>query len=1001
MRSAALAGLFLVATLSTVAAAESQLQSVPPLDDFESLAAWSPHPSDGVDLHLAQDAGLHGQAMRLDFDFHAHSGYAIARRKVDLDLPANYEFTFSLRADAPVNNLEFKLIDASGDNVWWVNRRDFAFPRDWKTLSFKKRQISFAWGPAGGGDAHKIAAIEIVVTAGTGGKGTVWIDDLTLTPLPPPHGGAVSFGPWQSTSAAPSFVADLGELREFGGLRLDWDPAHVAADYTIDLSHDGEHFEAVRTVKNGRGGRRFLYLPDSEARFVRIRPENQGADAHLESMEVEPVEWAPTANDFFAIIAADAPAGLYPRYLIGQQSYWTIVGADGAENEALIGEDGAAEPFKAGFSIEPFLYEHRLMSWSTSAKRQSLQDGYLPIPSVMRREDGLTLVATAAVSDDSTLYLRYRLTSERDTRVKLALAIRPLQVNPSTQFLNTTGGTSPIHHLAYGNSIVTVDGTRHIHALTAPSRFGAATFDEGDITEFLRAGELPPGTSADDTFGFASGALAYDLDLKTGVAQEVLLAIPMAGAASVKPPDFEAMAQQWRGRLNHLIIDLPAAPEIADTVRANVAYMLINRDGPALQPGSRSYERAWIRDGALIASVLLRMGMRDIPAGFARWFARYQYPDGKVPCCVDKRGADPVPENDSHGEWILLVSDLYRTTHNRELVRRLWPHVDGAARYIQLLRGRNHGAFEGLVTESISHEGYSAKPEHSYWDDFFALRGMYEAAHLAGVLQKTARQKELDAQAESFRHDLVTSIERTMKEHSIDFIPGSAELGDFDATSTAIGVSPLGLTSILPAAALDRTFAKYLEEFRSRRDGRKTWEDYTPYEMRIIGALVRRGQRSEAHELLDYFMKDRRPAGWRHWAEVVGRDPRKPRFIGDMPHSWIASDFIRSVLDFFAFEREDGALVVGAGVPARWIAGKTLHIGPLPTAGGAFELSMRGESKRVWIDLGGHVRPAGGIVVRSPYDLPIREATVDGKRVDHTDSEITVSAAPSKVLFEY
>ncbi len=993
------------------------LPSVPPadnpaapitLDDFESLAAWSPHPSDGVDLHLAQEAGAHGQAMRLDFDFHSRGGYAIARRKVDLDLPANYAFTFALRANAPINNLEFKLIDSSGENVWWVNRRDFEFPHDWKTVSFKKRQISFAWGPAGGGEARHIAAIEIVVTAGTGGQGTVWIDDVTLTPLPPSRSGAATFGPWRSDDNTPAFTADLGQLREIGGLQLDWDLANYAADYIVELSRDGEHFETVRTVTGGRGGRRFLYLPDAEARLIRIRSIRSSAKTgvRLDALKVQPVDWAPTTNDFFSLIARESRPGHYPRYLLGEQTYWTIVGADGAAEEALVGEDGAVEPFKAGFSIEPFLYEHRLMSWSGSTERQTLEDGYLPIPTVTRQEDGLSLMVTATVSESSTLYLRYRVASVRDTRVKLSLAIRPFQVNPSTQFLNTTGGASPIHRLSYGSEGVTINGTQQLHTLTPPTQFGAATFDEGDITEFLRLGELPSSTSVEDTaFGYASGALSYDLDLRAGTAQEVLIAVPLAAplqkGSAVRAPDFEAMAQSWRGRLNHLIIDIPAAPEIADTVRANLAYMLINRDGPALQPGSRSYERAWIRDGALIASVLLRMGMKDVPAEFAKWFAKYQYDNGKVPCCVDKRGADPVPENDSHGELILLVGDLYRATHKISLVRKLWPRVDGAARYIQLLRSQNHNAFEGLVTESISHEGYSAKPQHSYWDDFFALRGMYEASRLAGVIGKGARQRELAAQAEDFRRDLVASIERTMKEHAIDFIPGSAELGDFDATSTAIGVSPLGLTSILPGAALDRTFAKYLEEFRARRDGRKEWDDYTPYEMRIIGALVRRGERAAAHELLDYFMNDRRPAGWRHWAEVVGRDPRKPRFIGDMPHSWIASDFMRSVLDFFAFEREDGALVAGAGIPARWIEGRTLHVGPLPTAAGAFELSMRGESKRVWIDLGGHLRPSGGIVVRSPYDLPIREATVDGKSVEHTDSEITVKAAPAKVVFRY
>ena len=34
----------------------------------------------------------------------------------------------------------------------------------------------------------------------------------------------------------------------------------------------------------------------------------------------------------------------------------------------------------------------------------------------------------------------------------------------------------------------------------------------------------------------------------------------------------------------------------------------------------------------------------------------------------------------------------------------------------------------GLMPESISHEGYSAKPMHSYWDDFWALRGYLDAS---------------------------------------------------------------------------------------------------------------------------------------------------------------------------------------------------------------------------------------------------------------------------------
>jgi hypothetical protein len=966
------------------------------LDDFASIAAWSAHPSDGVALTIRQDAGMHGKAMRLDFDFQHHAGYAIARRKVDLDLPANYEITFSLRAESPVENLELKLIDGTGDNVWWRNRRDFVFPKTWTEVSTKKRQISFAWGPQGGGEIHHVAMIEIVVTAGTGGKGTVWIDDLALTELPPAASGPVTHGPWRAGEGAQSLTIDLGALREVGGLHVKWNKEDFARDFTVELSKDGEHFKQAREVANNGRRDELLFLPDEEARLVRLvmRESSRGQGFAIESVEVEPPEWAPTPNDFFAAVAKGAPRGDYPRYLAGEQPYWTVVGADGGEAEALVGEDGNVEPFKSGFSMEPFLVINgKVVTWSDAAPRPSLAEGDLPIPTVTWTARGVTLDVTAAVTDSSMLLLRYRVRGAGAGKPSLGLAIRPFQVNPSTQFLNTQGGVSPIRSLAFDGKDVIVNGTQRVRALTKPERFTAATYDEGDIVDILRAGgRNTPKVS--DPFGYASGALVYEVTGDRAIDLTVPLDKIAKPVADVEKA-FQQIAATWREKLHRVAIEIPGAPEIADTIRSNIAWTLIHRDGPALEPGSRAYDRAWIRDGALISAVLLRLGHADVAKRFAEWFANYQYPDGKVPCCVDRRGADPVPENDSHGELIYLVAEIERTTHDEALVRRLWPHLDAAARYIEKLSSQNHGPFEGLVTESISHEGYSAKPVHSYWDDLFALRGLDDAAYLAGKLHLEERQRALAEQAATFRRNFEASIRRTIAEHPIDFVPGSAELGDFDATSTAIGISPLNLGATFPQAPLQRTFDRYLESLAKPR------EDYTPYEMRNVGALIRRGEKARALPLFDRFLADRRPAAWNEWAEVVGTDPRKPRFIGDMPHAWVASDFIRSVLDAVAYDREDGALVVGAGVPRSWLGKGTFHVGPLPTYSGTLDLRMYAEGgDRIVVDLRGSARPAR-IVVRSPDDRSIRVARVNGKIVEHGEHEVVVMRMPARIVLEY
>jgi hypothetical protein len=457
-------------------------------------------------------------------------------------------------------------------------------------------------------------------------------------------------------------------------------------------------------------------------------------------------------------------------------------------------------------------------------------------------------------------------------------------------------------------------------------------------------------------------------------------------------------------------IQIPAAERAVESLWSQLDYILINRAGPAIQPGARSYARSWIRDGSLTSTALLRLGHPEEVRAFIEWFAPHQYENGKVPCVVDWRGADPVPEHDSSGEFIYLIAEYYRHTGDRALIGAMWARVARAAAYLDSLRHERRTAeyeepgrrrFYGLLPPSISHEGYSAKPMHSYWDDFFALRGFADAAFLAGELGRMEDRDRLVAIRNEFAHDLAASVEAARREHGIDYIPGCADLGDFDATSTTIALSPAAAGDILDPTALARTFEKYYEFFRERRDG-APWEAFTPYEMRNIGAFVRLGWRERAHELLDFFLFCQRPAGWRQWPEVIWREERAPHFLGDLPHTWVGSDYVRSFLDLLAYEREaDGALVIGAGVPVAWLApapgvvvdGLNTHYGPL-----AYSMRRVGEGVEVRISARGLRVPPGGIAVRPPL-ARIGQATVNGKAVaPGPGGEVVVRELPAEVV---
>ena len=75
-----------------------------------------------------------------------------------------------------------------------------------------------------------------------------------------------------------------------------------------------------------------------------------------------------------------------------------------------------------------------------------------------------------------------------------------------------------------------------------------------------------------------------------------------------------AAAARWREALGDVRLTGPAAARPAfDTLRTALAHILATREGPALRPGSRSYARAWIRDGAMMSDGAAAHGPR--PAG--------------------------------------------------------------------------------------------------------------------------------------------------------------------------------------------------------------------------------------------------------------------------------------------------------------------------------------------------------------------------------------------------
>ncbi len=1062
---------FLGLLAALLIAVPAQAQSIRTLDTFDDLASWSSDASTDVSSSLSSATGHRGEAMRLDYDFNGRSGYAFASRDLSFEVPENYEIRFWVRGEGPTNTFEVKFTDASGENVHWRQTTRYAFPDGWTLFTIKKRQVAWAWGPNPDRAFRGAERVEFVVTAGEGGKGFIEIDDLTLRTLPPepsvPPRPVVeassedgnsraslavdddALTAWKSVGAGEqSLTLDLGYEREFGGMTLRWLEGRAASAYRVSASSDRRQWREIARVGAGDGGTDWLRTPEASARWLRldlIAPQTppgsgqmgagfgangqQAAFYSLADLRIEPLSFGASDTAFLTAVAGQSRRGLYPRGFRGEQSYWTLVGVDGGGESGLISEDGAIELKRGGPSIEPFVLDNgRLVTWAAARIEQALVEDDLPIPTVTWTTDDWMLKVTAMAEgspDAAALYGRYDLTntSPREARLTLALAARPMQVNGPVQFLAVPGGASPIQQVQWTGAELVLNDALRVHPLVAPDDVRLATFASGADPQSLlaRGPDAPRGAVVEsDSTGLMSGALTYSVTLRPGETRSFgwvsalageRPALPATGSVEAAFDTIQArLAAGWREKLDRFdLITPPEGQRIEDTMKTSLAHMLTSRQGPSLQPGTRSYNRSWIRDGAMMAEGLNRLGHADLSQDYLRWYASYVFDNGKVPCCVDGRGADPVPENDSHGEFVFLAAETYRYTGDRTQLRAVWPQVQAAVGYMDTLRASTRTEANrtpatrhlyGLLPPSISHEGYSDRPAYSYWDDFWGLLGYRDAVEIATALGESEAAERFEAARAEFTRDVMASITATAAHHDIDWIAGAADRGDFDATSTTISLSPGGLLADLPPELLARTFEKYWENFTSRQSNATAWRDYTPYELRTVGAFVRLGRRDRAMTALDFFFADRRPQPWNGWAEVVGRDLREPRFIGDMPHAWISSDYIRSALDLFVHERDsDHALVLAAGLPMAWIDSATgVGVREVRTPYGPLTYALRRRVGVTTLTLGAGVTPPGGFVLPWPEGetLPAR-VRIDGRAAQWTGRDLLIPAGARRI----
>src|SRR2546430_16345215 len=97
--------------------------------------------------------------------------------------------------------------------------------------------------------------------------------------------------------------------------------------------------------------------------------------------------------------------------------------------------------------------------------------------------------------------------------------------------------------------------------------------------------------------------------------------------------------------------------------------------------------------------------------------------------------------------------------------------------------------FRGIIAPSISHEGYST-PTHSYWDDYWALKGGHDGAWLAHEWGAEEMAAWGLTQCAASRNSVASSTRAPIQWKAAGSRPASAALGDRDPSSVSSGLDP-------------------------------------------------------------------------------------------------------------------------------------------------------------------------------------------------------------------
>ena len=366
----------------------------------------------------------------------------------------------------------------------------------------------------------------------------------------------------------------------------------------------------------------------------------------------------------------------------------------------------------------------------------------------------------------------------------------------------------------------------------------------------------------------------------------------------------------------------------------NVAIKTIILHSPGdIYPGPFTYKRFWFRDAAFILQAMIATGLfKNIEKIIDRFPAR-QTPLGYF---MSQDG-----EWDSNGQTIWAIKKFIDATNGN--MKKEWAtSIYKGAKWIERKRQSTDKdqLHAGLLPAGFSAEHFGPS-DFYYWDDYWAVAGLRDAAAVARSQDPRMAQSFQD-QADDLFNAIENSVASVQDRLHYPGIPASpSRRMDAGAIGCLVASYPFQIYSDTDERILQTT--KFLMDkyfLHGAFYHEISHSGINIYLTLHIAQVLLRAADPRFFDIVKSVAALATPTG--QWPEAI--HPRtKGGCMGDGQHVWASAEWVMMLRNMFVREEQaERMLILCSGIPLEWLKPKeTLFLGPTQTLYGEISVTIK------------------------------------------------------------